>query len=55
MTAYFCRTGQRVTISSKVKDLGSGAVAKASLNWAIQLLVVDPKPSDLPMARMKRK
>ena len=29
------------------------AVAKASPNRAIQLLGVDPKPSDLSMARMK--
>ena len=43
----------RVTFSSKVKPLGV-AEAKASLNRAIQLLDVDPKPSDLPMARLKR-
>ena len=30
----FCRTGQRVTLSSKVKHLRCGAVAKASLKWA---------------------
>ena len=29
------------------------AVAKASLNRAIQSLGVDPKPDDLPMARLK--
>ncbi len=36
----------------KVKPLG-GAVAKASLNRAIQSHIVDPKPIDLPMARVK--
>ena len=51
----FCRTGQRVTICSKVKDLRSEAVGKPSLNRATKLYVVDPKPSDLPMGRVKRK
>ena len=39
---------------SKVKELSSGAVAKASLYRAIQLHVVDPKPGDLTMSRMKQ-
>ena len=43
---------QRVTLRSKVKPSGV-AVAKASLNWAIELRGVDPKPSDLSMARLK--
>ena len=43
----------RVTVSSKVKYLRYGAVAKASLNRAIKLGVVDAKPSDLPMGRLK--
>jgi hypothetical protein len=30
-----------------------GGVAKASLNRAMQSLGVDPKPGDLPMARVK--
>ena len=30
------------------------AVAKASLNRAFELLGLDPKRSDLPMARVKR-
>ena len=30
------------------------AVAKASLNRAIESHAVDPKPSDLSMARLKR-
>ena len=33
----------------------NGAVAKASLKWAIKLLGVDPKPGDLSMSRLKRK
>ena len=37
----------------KVKDFRSEAVAKASLNRANELQGVDPKPSDLSMARVK--
>ena len=33
---------------------GGVAVAKASLNRAIQLRVLDPKRSDLAMGRLKR-
>ncbi len=44
--------GQRVSISSKVKPSGV-AVAKASLNRAIKLDVLDPKPGDLTMSRLK--
>ena len=33
---------------------GGVAVAKASLNRAIEWRVLDPKRSDLPMARVKR-
>ncbi len=43
----------RVTVASKVKDFRSGSVAKASLNRALKLVVVDAKPSDLPMGRLK--
>ena len=43
----------RVTVISKVKYLRYGAVAKASLNRALKLVVVDAKPSDLPMGRLK--
>ena len=42
----------RVNLCSKVK-LISEAEAKASLNRALQLQGLDPKPSDLPMARLK--
>ena len=38
----------------EVKGLGSGAEAKASLKWALEFTGADPKPSDLPMARVKR-
>ena len=37
---------------SKVKSLDE-AEAKASLNRAIEYVVVDPKPGDLPMSRLK--
>ena len=43
---------QRVTLRSKVKPIGV-AVAKASLNRAIELRGVDPKLSDLSMSRLK--
>ena len=43
---------QRVTLCGKVKPLG-GAVAKASLNRALELGEVDAKPCDLPMTRLK--
>ena len=49
----FCRTVRRVIVSGKVKHLRCGAVAKASLKWAIKLLGVDPKPGDLSMGRLK--
>jgi hypothetical protein len=39
-------------LQREVKPLG-GAVAKASLNRASKLQVVDPKRDDLPMARVK--
>ena len=40
-------------ICSKVKDLRSGAAARASLNRAKKLYVIDPKPGDLTMSRLK--
>ena len=44
--------GQRVNLASKLKPVGVG-VAKASLNRAIELDALDPKPSDLGMTRLK--
>ena len=44
--------GQRVSLCSKLKPIGVGA-AKASLNRAIELQGLDPKPGDLPMDRLK--
>ena len=44
--------GQRVSVGSELKPLGVGA-AKASLNRAIEFDVLDPKPGDLGMSRMK--
>ncbi len=35
---------RRVARQQQVKALRAGAVAKASLNWAIELLAADPKP-----------
>ena len=44
--------GQRVGFGSKLKPLGVGE-AKASLNRATKYDVLDPKPSDLVMGRLK--
>ena len=44
--------GQRLSVLSKLKPVGVGA-AKASLNRAIKFNVLDPKPSDLAMVRLK--
>ena len=44
----------RVNFSGKVKLVTGGAVAKASLNRAVQSLELDTKPSELPMDRLKR-
>ena len=45
--------GQRLTLRCELKAFDAGGVAKASLNRAIQLRGVDPKPVDLSMARLK--
>jgi hypothetical protein len=39
-------------VSSKLKPIGVGE-AKASLNRAIKFDVLDPKPGDLAMSRLK--
>ena len=44
--------GQRLKVASKLKPVGVGA-AKASLNRALKFVGLDPKPSDLAMARLK--
>ncbi len=41
-------------LSGKVNPCGV-AVAKASLNRALESLGLDPKRSDLPMARVKQR
>ena len=43
----------RVTVASKVKILRIGDVAKASLNRGSKLVVVDAKPCDLPLGKLK--
>ncbi len=42
-----------MTLARKVKPIGEAA-AKASLNRAFECVGVDPKPGELPMARVKR-
>ncbi len=44
--------GQRLNVSSKLKAIAVG-VAKASVNSAFEFDVLDPKPSDLAMVRLK--
>ena len=44
--------GHRLGLTSELKPLGGGA-AKASLNRANEFDGLDPKPSDLAMARLK--
>ena len=39
--------------AARLRNFNSGAIAKASLNRAIELFELDPKPSDLPLARLK--
>ena len=41
-------------VCGEVKSVKDAAVAKASLNRASQSQRVDPKPSELPMGRLKR-
>ena len=43
----------RVTVVSEVKYFRYGAEAKASLKRATELAVVDAKPCDLPLTRLK--
>ena len=40
-------------VCSVVKDFRSEAEARASLSRAKELSVIDPKPGDLAMSRMK--
>ena len=50
----FCRTVRRVIVYGKVKYyVRYGAEGKPSLNRARESYVVDPKPGDLSMARLK--
>ena len=43
----------RVTVTSEDKYFRYESVAKASLNRAGELVVVDAKPGDLPLGRLK--
>ena len=50
----FCRTVRRVIVYGKVKYyVRYGAEARASLNRANKSYIIDPKPSDLTMVRLK--
>ena len=43
----------RVTVACKDKPLSGASAVKASLNRAFEYAVVDAKPSDLHLARLK--
>ena len=45
---------RRVIGASEVKCERHGAGAKASLKRANKFALIDPKPGELPMARVKR-
>ena len=50
----FCRTVQRVIVYGEVKYyVRYGAEVKASLKRAYKSYIIDPKPGDLSMSRMK--
>ena len=49
----FCRTVRRVIVYGKVKYLRYEAEGKPSLKRAYKSYVIDPKPGDLSMSRLK--
>ena len=51
----FCRTVRRVIVYGKVKYLRYEAEEKSSLKRAYKSYIIDPKPGDLSMVRMKLK
>ena len=44
----------RVTVCSKVKELKFRNLSESESKMGVKLRAVDPKPSDLFMARLKR-
>ena len=46
------RSGE-LMYAARLRNWSSGAAARASLNRAIELHVLDPKPGDLSMSRLK--
>ena len=49
----FCRTVRRVIVRSEVKHLRCGAAGKPRVKSPMKLRVIDPKPGDLSMSRLK--
>ena len=49
----FCRTVRRVIVCSKVKLFRNEAEGKPRVNSPNKLHVIDPKPGDLSMGRLK--
>jgi hypothetical protein len=48
------RMNRRVNVCREVKAVTAGAAGKPSLIRATQWQALDPKPGELPMARVKR-
>ena len=51
----FCRTVRRVILYGKIKYLRYEVEEKSSLKRANKSYIIDPKPGDLSMVRMKLK
>ena len=51
----FCRTVRRVIVYGEIKYLRYEVEARASLKRASKSYIIDPKPGDLSMVRMKLK
>ena len=49
----FCRTVRRVIVCSEVKYFRYGAEGKPRVNSPRELHIIDPKPGDLSMCRLK--
>ena len=51
----FVERANELRYAARLRCLNTGAAGKPSLNRAIELYGVDPKPGDLSMSRLKLK
>ena len=49
----FCRTVRRVIVTGELKVLSTGGEGKPRMKSPAKLHVIDPKPGDLSMSRLK--